>query len=486
MKSLFWSIVVLCVWNHKHPVWVSATDDTLPPLMTYSSGSPPPAPTEDESVQLVEWLARYGYLPPSDASTGQLQTWSAVTQAVKAMQKFAGLVETGIADEETLQLMQTPRCSLPDEDRPANQKSRLHNRMKRAATTWARRNINWRLHSYPTSSSLSRETVRSLVYYALKVWAEPTPLEFHEVGSPQGADLQVDFLRGPHGDSYPFDGAGGAVGHAFYPSDPDRAGGVHLDAEEEWAFRQPASEGTDLFTVLVHELGHALGLSHSSARHSVMRPYYQGPLGDPLHFSLGPQDLEWITALYGQCEHVEVTSQELDAPTLCRHAIDRCNTSFDAVTKIRGETFFFKGLNMWRVSRGGLVSGRPVSVRRLWGGLPPTLTSLSAVVERHSDHAILFIGGSQVWLFRELSLQEGYPQPLSNLTQGVSDEGQGLLWDPTEGVVWGQARDEGDEEEGAGQGEAETWIRLIRGGVNGIIAEDDGEWGVCVGRNDGQ
>lgn len=65
-------------------------------------------------------------------------------------------------------------------------------------------------------------------------------------------------------------------------------------------FALSASEGTDLFTVLVHEFGHALGLSHSSSRHSVMRPYYQGPAGDPLHYSLGAQDLETITQLYGR------------------------------------------------------------------------------------------------------------------------------------------------------------------------------------------
>lgn len=59
------------------------------------------------------------------------------------------------------------------------------------------------------------------------------------MASAEAADLQVDFLRGDHGDDYPFDGAGGAVGHAFFPSDPAQAGRVHLDAEEEWAFRQP-------------------------------------------------------------------------------------------------------------------------------------------------------------------------------------------------------------------------------------------------------
>lgn len=111
--------------------------------------------------------------------------------------------------------------------------------------------------------------VRSLVFYALRVWADPTPLEFHEVGtfvcccgigssrtqavvslqvgSPESADLQVDFLHGYHGDSYPFDGAGGAVGHAFFPSDPARAGGVHLDSEEQWAFRQPGGASLETF-----------------------------------------------------------------------------------------------------------------------------------------------------------------------------------------------------------------------------------------------
>ncbi|XP_076148840.1 matrix metalloproteinase-17b [Alosa pseudoharengus] len=518
MRVHLWIVLVLCVCEPVCAASLAAATTTatttaatttlpLPSSPGGTSHQPSATPTEDESTQLVDWLSKYGYLPPSDASTGQLQTWSAVTQAVKAMQKYAGLEETGIADDETVRLMHTPRCSLPDEDRTANQPAGIHvkgrgHRMKRAAVSWARRNINWRLSSYPSSSALSRETIRSLVFYALRVWAEPTTLEFHEVGGPEAADLQVDFLHGPHGDGYPFDGTGGAVGHAFYPSDPDRAGGVHLDAEEEWAFRQPASEGTDLFTVLIHELGHALGLSHSSARRSVMRPYYQGPLGDPLHFRLGVPDLEQITSLYGKRSNdlPPDGTNEAREPLLRHpskhthnhhhrhthghwqsHDIDRCNTSFDAVAKIRGEFFFFKGLSMWRVSRGGLVSGRAVSVRRLWGALPPTLTSVSAVLERHSDHGIVFISDSQVWLFKELSLQEGYPRPASDLTssgEGSSAGRQGLLWHQKEGAVWGDMSGEIEQDTGGEGGgeeeESETWRELIRGGVNGIITEDDG------------
>ncbi|XP_058252445.1 matrix metalloproteinase-17b [Hemibagrus wyckioides] len=489
MKVLQWTVLTFSLCGYKWAVSVPLS----PPIVSLTPETPPPVtPTVDESARLVDWLMKYGYLPPPDPSTGQLQAWTAVTHALKAMQRFAGLHDTGELDVETLRLMQTPRCSLPDAEgrgqiNESDSDSELQGqRVKRDVLSWAQRNINWRLRTYPTSSALSNEMFRSLVFYALKVWAEPTALEFHEVGGPDGADLLIDFLYGSHGDEYPFDGAGGAVGHAFFPSDPDRAGEVHLDAEEEWAFRQPASEGTDAFTVLVHELGHALGLSHSSARGSVMRPYYQGPLGDPLHFSLGSPDREHITALYGKRgDQLQTVSPPPEAEAKLKHphrlihmnrhthlhldspSVDRCNTSFDAVAKIRGETFFFKGLSMWRVNRGGLVSRKAVSVRKLWAALPTSLPPLRAVLERHEDHAIIFISGSQFWLFKDLSLQNGFPQPLSTLNPTDSDgEKHGVHWDPDKGVVWGLGGEGGES--------GEVWAELIQRGVNGIITDNNG------------
>ncbi|XP_029107684.1 matrix metalloproteinase-17b [Scleropages formosus] len=480
MRAGVWSLLLLYICKHTEMVPALPHNPTSPA----HSFSALVTPTEDESIELVDWLTRYGYLPPPDPSTGQLQAWTAVTQAVRAMQKFAGLKETGVVDGDTLNLMRTPRCSLPDEGGdgivpPLHTENHHHRQKRRSPSTWSRRSINWRLRSYPTSTALSREMIRSLVFYALKVWAEPTKLEFHEVASPEGADLQVDFLHGSHGDGFPFDGVGGAVGHAFFPSDPDRAGGVHLDSEEDWSFRQPASEGTDLFTVLVHEFGHALGLSHSSSRHSVMRPYYQGPVGDPLRFTLGSQDREQITKLYGKQDNLLTTDfPDLSLQPHLRHRghriaekhsneADRCTTSFDAVARIRGDMFFFKDLNMWRVSSGGLVSEKAASIRRMWGGLPPNLSPLQAVFERRSDHTIVFITGSQFWFFNDLALQEGYPQPLHVL--GVRGGEQGLVWDTEKGVVWGDKNKRNSE-----RLESETWRELLSEGVNGITTDSDG------------
>lgn len=93
-----------------------------------------------------------------------------------------------------------------------------------------------RVRTFPRDSPLGRDTVRALMYYALKVWSDIAPLDFHEVaGSP--ADIQIDFSKADHADRYPFDGPGGTVAHAFLPGDRPTAGDAHFDDDEAWTFR---------------------------------------------------------------------------------------------------------------------------------------------------------------------------------------------------------------------------------------------------------
>lgn len=125
-----------------------------------------------------------------------------------------------------------------------------------------------RVRTFPKESALlGRDTVRALMYYALKVWSDIAPLNFHEVAGNE-ADIQIDFTKADHNDGYPFDGPGGTVAHAFFPGERFTAGDTHFDDDEAWTFRSPGEDGNEfVFTIslLLHQKSAKLSLYCLSA-----------------------------------------------------------------------------------------------------------------------------------------------------------------------------------------------------------------------------
>lgn len=111
-------------------------------------------------------------------------------------------------------------------------------------------------------------------------------------------DIELTFTTRFHPqDGYPFDGPGQVLAHAFPPGESSISGDVHFEDEENWHVHSP--KGTDVLFVAVHEIGHALGLSHSSTKGAIMAAFYGGYRPK---LKLHPDDVEGIQALYGKRE----------------------------------------------------------------------------------------------------------------------------------------------------------------------------------------
>src|SRR5260370_11702626 len=142
------------------------------------------------------------------------------------------------------------------------------------------------------TEKLPADAAKAEIVRAFSEWAKYVKLTFTLTEDKNASrTLAVLFASGDHGDGYPFDGPGGILAHTFYPFPINRepiAGDMHFDNDETWKI----GATVDLFSIALHETGHALGLGHSDKPGDVMYLYVGRATG------LTHDDINAIVRLY--------------------------------------------------------------------------------------------------------------------------------------------------------------------------------------------
>ncbi|WCJ20894.1 matrix metalloproteinase [Euphorbia peplus] len=249
--------------------------------------------------QLKQYLQRFGYLNYQNESFANDNDFDDYLEsAIKTYQINFNLKATGYLDPETVSQMMMPRCGVADiingQTRMASGKSPKSTSKFHAVSRYAflPGTPKWPPNKYYLTYGFELDTLPEAVEpvkSAFRSWQGVSQFTFEITEYYNASDITINFVRGEHGDGHPFDGRGGVLAHGLEP----QQGKLHYDADDKWANRG-GTDAMDIESVALHEIGHILGLAHTSVTDAIMFPTIN--TGETK--TLKDDDIQGIWALY--------------------------------------------------------------------------------------------------------------------------------------------------------------------------------------------
>ncbi|XP_031345608.1 matrix metalloproteinase-19-like [Photinus pyralis] len=343
---------------------------------------------------VMNYLHDFGYLPITKATDNEMKA------ALQDYQYFIGMKPTGEMDNETMDMMLRPRCGKPDEE-----KERTKRYTFLGNSTWAKKDLLYRFDSYPLG--INSNDVHAEFKRAFNAWAKYVKMSFKLVQNTETSDISINFRS--------LDGEGRSIGYALHPTH----GVVILDKDETWTME---GEGVNLFQIAIHEIGHSLGLGHSSKRSSVMYPYY---LGYNRNAGLDIDDIKGITTLYAS-HTSDARSPKGDNTELCRDP--KIDTIFTAPD---GYVYVLKNNQYWKFLPNFVMVDGPDLIQNRWPGLPSKIDAAFT----SWNNVTIFYKGLYMWKYvlnkqfgEPKLIEDGYDKVPSHIDAAFIWSGSGHLY----------------------------------------------------------
>lgn len=372
--------------NNQEAMIKFPTDPRMPPDVTQQDAIVrslfQPALANSSSHSLQVFLEDTGFISRDEIVNRMDQTAeNSTVLALKRFQKHQHLPESGTLDDDTRRLIAAPRCGVAE--------------LNLVDEKWSKRSLTFKINSFPRS--IAAAEARQLIRQAFEEWTKHVQLTITEVLQGK-ADIYVSDELAVHQDRLGQEckfSSNTTLAHAFYPE----VGDIHYNSQRTYT-------PDEFFSATIHEIGHTLGLEHTTSQTSIMFPMHIR-----YHTEIPLEDRRTLQALYG-VRRTTVRPSTSSGPL--KYGPRLCSLEkIDAILNdAKGQTYVLAGDYYYPLSENNPKGRRNTSKwPRLPGGIQAAFT--------YRNNKTFFFKRNKIWVYADDQLEAGYPKPIAEEFPGL-------------------------------------------------------------------